>query len=238
MKIRKWLTLIGVFLILGSMMACGSPAAETTTPAPDQTSAAQLTSAVPAETPNQSTTTPTAVSPGPSGETSLLSTTPSLLPDLSEEEKLKMWEERGSYTAETIEEASRFVGYEVIEPAFIPDSFRKSSFIMINRLGGGLPEELRPKSSPINVEQIWYWEEDRTVIITLVQSQNKFGMGGDQSQVEIGGREVTRSVTLGEPPTPNVAYAWEKDGVYYSLYGRLEGPLDEATMEKVLVSMF
>jgi hypothetical protein len=183
------------------------------------------------------TGTPAAQSPSATLEETTQPSPTTTQAQLTEQEKQQMWEEKGTYNAETIEEASRIAGFQVASPSYIPEGFARFQNINVTRLGGGLPEGMKPKFSAINVEQMWRWDADRSTTFMLTQSQHKFGIGGDQEQVEIGGLQVTRAVTQTEPPRPNVGYAWEKDGSYFGLFGYLGGPLDEATLEKIVLSV-
>jgi hypothetical protein len=206
--------LIGILSIAMSLFACQSQTHDLTTPTAIKT------------------TTSLIQSPSPALEATAQA-------QLTQEEKMKMWEEKGIYNADTLEEASRIVGYQVAVPSYIPEGFGRYHNIIISKLGGGsgFSEEMKPKFTAINIVQMWRWDSDRSITFMLTQSQHKFGIGGDQEQVEIGGLKVIRSVTQMEPPRPNVEYAWEKDGVSYALSGYLQGALDEAAMEKILGSI-
>jgi hypothetical protein len=211
--------LMGILSIAMSLAACQSQTPELTTPTAVKT------------------TTSLIQSPSPALETTAQPSPTTAQVQLTGEEKLKIWEEKGSYNAETLEEASRIAGFTVVVPSYLPEGFERNRYILVLRLGGGLPDDMKPKFSAVNVQQIWKNNSDSNVGIMLTQSQHKFGIGGDQEQVEIEGLLVTRSVTKTEPQRPNVTYAWEKDGFYFSLFGYLEGTLNEAVMEKILGSI-
>ncbi len=215
---------IVLLVIIGSLTACSSSVSNTTNLPAATSPAAQNQSQGPASvTP---ATSPTIIPPPPPGWV------------FANPEDQKRWEENKTFAAKSLEEASRFVGYQIAVPSFLPEGFQSNGFVAISQLGGGLPEGMRPKFIAVNVDQMWSWAGNKQVMILFTQSQHSFGVGGEQSVIELGGIPVTRSVTQSEPPRPNVGFSWERDGRYYVLVGYLGGPLDESVLIKVFNSLY
>lgn len=160
------------------------------------------------------------------------------------EEQLEQMEkelaEKGIWNVDTLEEASQIAGFTVATPAYLPEGFSLGSNIMVTQLGGGLPEEIRPKFTAVIVEQFYYYREDDSVMFMLQQTQHKTGLGGGEP-VDICGHQGIRHYHEANPqrinPNPLLSFAWENNGNYYQIMGTLADPLDEATLEKIACSV-
>ena len=69
----------------------------------------------------------------------------------------------------TIEEASLIAGYEVAEPYFIPNNFYRNKSIILSQRGAGLPGFIEA-DFPVEVQQMWFWEEDDSVYFLILQT--------------------------------------------------------------------
>jgi len=164
--------------------------------------------------------------------------------DEAEKQQLEQMEkemaERGIWNVNTLDEASRIAGFPVATPAYIPEGFHRGSNIMVTQLGGGLPEDMKPKFSAINVEISYYCQEDDSVGFMLTQTKHKFGIGGSEP-TEICGGQGERKFQEADPqrrnPNPVLTLGWENDGRYYNITGTLADPLDEDTLEKIACSV-
>ena len=156
------------------------------------------------------------------------------------EQMEKEMAEEGIWNVNTLEEASRIAGFPVATPAYIPEGFHRGSNIMVTQLGGGLPEEIRPKFTSMTVEQFYYYQGDDSVMFILRQTQHKVGLGGGEP-AEVCGRQGERLYQEADPqrkyPSPILTLAWENNGNYYQTHGTLAGPLDEDTLEKIVCSV-
>ena len=81
--------------------------------------------------------------------------------------------EQGIWNIETLEEASQIAGFTVAIPAYIPEGFYRGSNIMVSQLGGGLPENIKPKFTAFIVEMFYYYQEDDSVMFTLTLGERK-----------------------------------------------------------------
>ncbi len=167
-------------------------------------------------------------------------------PTLDEAEKPQLEQmekelaERGVLNVSTLEEAAEIAGFSVATPAYVPEGFYRGSNIMVTQLGGGLPEDMKPKFTAINVEMSYYWQEDDSVMFMLTQTKHKFGIGGSEP-TEICGGQGERKFQEADPqrrnPNPVLTLGWENDGRYYNITGILAGLLDEETLEKIACSV-
>jgi hypothetical protein len=208
----KTLSLALVCLLLSLVLvACGSPESEP----PETTPPANADTSV-----------------APSGETDYggLGLT---------EDEIRMLEERGIANVDSAEVASKIAGFEVAVPAYVPDGFQPGKF-SISISGAGLPESMRPKFNNTKVQRVYTRQEDRDIMILLIQSPQQFGIGGGEP-AEICGQTGERSFSPADPangqPYDKLTLGWEKNGVYYALTGTLTGTLDEAEMEKIACSI-
>jgi hypothetical protein len=156
-------------------------------------------------------------------------------PQMTPEEEEQM-AQRGVVNVETVEDACRIAGFPVATPTYIPEGFAGGSF-SVSQLGAGLPEEMRPKFTQINVQRIWSREGEPEVLFVLIQSQHKSSIGGGEP-AEICGRQGERKFSGAEANRPaKLSLGWEDNGYYFSLSGVLGGSLDETTLEKIACSI-
>jgi hypothetical protein len=160
-------------------------------------------------------------------------------PGLTDEE-VQRWEEQGTANVDTLEKASALAGFKVATPDYIPSGFSRQKNIIVNRLGGGLPEGLRPAHSAIIVQTFYFMKEDDSIIFFIQQTDGKMGIGGGEPAVVCGHQGEKQNL----PADPRRKYtseililATEINGVHFSIYATLAGPLDEATIEKILCSV-
>jgi len=155
------------------------------------------------------------------------------------EAEIKMLEERGVANVDSAEVASKIAGFEVEVPSYVPEGFQPGMF-MINISGAGLPAGMSPKFNNTKVQQVYTRLEDKDIFITLIQSPQKFNVGGGEP-AEICGQPGERTFSQADPaggkPYDRLTLAWEKDGIYYSLTGTLTETLDKAELEKMACSI-
>jgi hypothetical protein len=155
------------------------------------------------------------------------------------EDEIKMLEERGIANFDSVEVASKIAGFEVAVPAYVPDGFQPGKF-SISISGAGLPESMRPKFNNTKVQRVYTWQEDKDIMILLIQSPQQFSIGGGEP-AEICGRPCERKFTEADPatgqPYNKLTLGWEKDYVYYALTGTLTGTFNEAEMEEMACSI-
>jgi hypothetical protein len=164
-------------------------------------------------------------------------------PTLTEEQLGQMEKEtaeKGIWNVDTLEAASQIADFTVATPGYLPEGFYRGSNIMVTQLGGGLPEEIRPKFPSMTVQQFYYYQGDDSVMFMLQQTQHKTGLGGGEP-AEVCGRQGERTYLEADPrrkyPSPILILAWENNGNYYQIIGTLAGPIDEATLEKIACSV-
>ena len=164
-------------------------------------------------------------------------------PTLTETEKQQLDEQmavQGGCNVDTLDKASYLAGFPVATPVYVPEDFYRRSNIMVTQLGGGLPEDMKPKFTAINVEISYYCQEDDSVGFMLTQTKHKVGIGGSEP-TEICGGQGERKFQEADPqrrnPNPVLTLGWENDGRYYSITGTLAGSLDEETLEKIACSV-
>ena len=156
---------------------------------------------------------------------------PSLTPE--EEEQMA---QQGVVNVDTVADASRIAGFPVVEPAYIPEGFSGGSFSVLHH-GANPPEDMKTKFIWINVERIWAWEGEERIIFVLTQSQHKSNIIGSEP-AEICGRQGQRWFDAAHDDMPaRLAFGWEDDGNYFSLFGMLAGPLDEETLMQIACSV-
>ena len=131
------------------------------------------------------------------------------------EQRLTEIEEKGFLNIESIEEAAQIASYKIAVPAFIPEGFQRNKYIMLNKRGAGLPEDMAV-DFPIEVQQMWFWQEDKAVWFTLVQSPQEFGVGSSEDIFSVG---------------------WQDGGMYYALTGTVTGPLTEDILNRIVSSV-
>ncbi len=158
------------------------------------------------------------------------------------EDEIRMLEERGVANVDSVEVASKIAGFGVMVPSYVPEGFQPGKF-MINISGAGLPPELKPKFNRTNVQIVYTYQDDRDIVILLLQATHKSGIGdaGIRESVDICGSKGESIFVKANPdegrPYDRLILSWEKDGVYYSLTGTLSGTLDEAELEKMACSI-
>ena len=94
------------------------------------------------------------------------------------------------------------------------------------------------------VFQSYVWSGDANVLFQLVQTISKVSLAESQP-ITLGGQPAQRYYRPPESPAkpdtgnPNalLALGWDRDGNYYSLACWLSGPLDEATADKIALSV-
>jgi hypothetical protein len=156
------------------------------------------------------------------------------------QEAIRMWEERGVANVDTIERASALAGFKAEIPGYIPDGFSRQNNIMVTRLGGGLPEGMKPAFSAIIVETFYFLEGDDTVMFSIQQSNGKASIAGGQP-AEICGQEGEKQYLPADPrrkyPSEILTLTVRKGGYSFSIYATLAGHLDEVAIEKILCSV-
>lgn len=185
-------------------------------------------------------TEPTAAVPSISNDELILPPGNSDLLDLGlTEEEIKLLEERGVANVDSVEVASKIAGFTVAVPAYVPDGFIPGKF-MIQISGAGLPAEMAPKFNNTKVQQVYTWQEDKNIMILLVQSPQPFSVGGSEPS-DLCGQPAERKYTPADPaksqPYDKLTLGWEKDGFYYALTGTLGATLDEEEMGKIACSI-
>ena len=130
-------------------------------------------------------------------------------------QRLTEIEEKGLLNIETIEEAAQIASYKIAVPAFIPEGFQRNKYIMLNKRGAGLPEDMAV-DFPIEVQQMWLWQEDTEVWFILLQSPKEFGVGSSGDKFSIG---------------------WQDGDMYYALSGTVTGPLTEDILNRIVSSV-
>ncbi len=155
------------------------------------------------------------------------------------EDEIRMLEERGIANVDSAEVASKITGFEVAVPAYVPDGFQPGIF-SISISGAGLPESMRPKFNNTKVHRVYTWQEDKDIMILIIQSPHPFSVGGGEP-AEICGQTGERAFSQADPangqPYDKLTLGWEKDGTNYALTGMLTETLDEAEMEKIACSV-
>jgi hypothetical protein len=110
----------------------------------------------------------------------------------------------------------------------MPVGFSPASKFMIGTIGFG-------DTAFKQVTRVWRWESDVSVELMLVQSPKPFDIaGGEPADVngEPGQRALQRDPRDPEA-APELTLAWNDDGAFFALTGRIEGPLDEQVLLKV-----
>jgi hypothetical protein len=148
--------------------------------------------------------------------------------------------ERGSCNVETLAVAAAVAGFPIATPDYIPDGFYRQDNIIINQLGGGLPEEMKPKSGPIMVDTFYFWEEDEEVMFFIEQSNGNPGIANAEPTPLCGGPGEKGY----EPADPQRKYPSEILTLstrigdhHFFIWATLAGPLDEEKMEKIFCSL-
>jgi hypothetical protein len=139
---------------------------------------------------------------------------------------------------DTAEQASEIAGFKVIEPSYVPEGYLGGKFT-VTALGGGLPEEMKPKFNSNQVQRAYHYRNDPDTMILLVQMVHEFSIGGGEP-AEICSRPAERKFTAADPqhvPHDSLTFGWEIDGNYFSLTGWLNDTLDEAEMVKIACSI-
>jgi hypothetical protein len=154
------------------------------------------------------------------------------------EEEIRMLEERGVANVDSAEVASKIAGFEVTVPAYVPDGFTQGKY-MITISGAGLPEEMSPKFNNTKVTQTFTYQEDRNIMVVLIQSPQPFGIGGEPAEIcgQPGERKFSEADPANNQPYEKLTLGWGKDGAYYSLAGILGETLDEVELEKIACSI-
>ncbi len=137
------------------------------------------------------------------------------------------------WNVESIEEASEIAGYQIAFPSFIPEGFQRGKSIMIGQLG--VPGLTDPAIFSRNVDIVWYWIEDDSVIFVLTQSDKKFGVGNAEP-AEICGVTGEKEADPDRMP-PRLTFGWSDGSLWYMFFGTLAGPLDEEILLRIACSV-
>ncbi|MBA7557984.1 hypothetical protein ES705_50770 [subsurface metagenome] len=160
----------------------------------------------------------------------------------TQEEIEARWEERGIWSATTLEEASEVAGFEVVSPGFIPEDFCRGLYIHV--IDPCLwPTEDFDCGLSIQVMQTWAaWVEDESLefsqraSLSLVQTPSSMGTG--DVPTEVGGYPATIDYVGSESDPPFlVTLHWEIDGMYFILSGWIASPLTEELIYEVAASV-
>ena len=155
------------------------------------------------------------------------------------EDQIRGLEERGTANIESRETASAIAGFNVAVPEFVPQGFLPGKF-SISISGAGLPADMAPKFNNTQVQQSYTWQEDRSVLFTLIQGTHPFGIGGGET-ADINGLKVEKTLNYEGPEDgqqyERLSYGWEENGLYFALTGILANGLDETAMERILLSV-
>ncbi|MBA7560321.1 hypothetical protein ES708_01946 [subsurface metagenome] len=163
-------------------------------------------------------------------------------PTHTQEEIEARWEERGIWSATTLEEASEVAGFEVVSPGFIPEDFCRGLYIHV--IDPCLwPTEDFDCGLSIQVMQTWAaWVEDESLefsqraSLSLVQTPSSMGTG--DVPTEVGGYPATIDYVGSESDPPFlVTLHWEIDGMYFILSGWIASPLTEELIYEVAASV-
>ncbi len=153
------------------------------------------------------------------------------------EPELVQPEGSGPWNVESIEEASEIAGYKVAFPAFIPEGFKRGKNIMIAQMG--VPGLTDPANFSRNVDIIWTWIEDDSVMFVLTQSAKKFSVGNAEP-AEICGVTGGKGLLEADPDNDmpaRLVFGWNDGDLYYSLFGMLAGPLNEEILLRIACSV-
>jgi hypothetical protein len=164
---------------------------------------------------------------------------------LSLEEATKQLKEQGFTLTDTVEKASKLVGYSVAVPSFIPEGFmpkdnnERSGIFMISQIGSGsnpatvFPYEVSQYYSPSQ-----YARERVPFFVTFQSTQEMSTAGVKLEDIKIGGRPGKKSLIAARGNNPAILDLYWSDGILnYRLEGELSGILDEATLIKVAASI-
>ena len=133
--------------------------------------------------------------------------------------------------ATSLEGASQITGYRVLGPATLPEGFHRYGVIDI------IKTETESGNITYRVLQRWAWDEDQSVLLTLTQDPELDGIGGGEP-TQIGKWPAQRALTRpigGEPGSLNLY--WKIQDMAFAIGACLVGPLDEATVTKIAVSL-
>jgi len=144
--------------------------------------------------------------------------------------------QRGVVNVATVADASRIAGFVVVEPAYIPEGFSGGSFSVCQH-GATLPEDMKPKVIWIEVQSFYVWQGEVRIIFMQTQGQHMSGIIGGEP-AEICGHPGERWFDAAhDDMPPRLAFGWEDNGYYFSLFGMLAGPLDEETLMQIACSV-
>jgi hypothetical protein len=179
---------------------------------------------------------PAVESPTENGDNGPAETTTDNLSSLFENDlALHIWLDRGIANVKSVSAAEQLAGYPVATPGYLPESFTLRS-VSYEASGAGMPEDRKPTWDNSKVMQGYYWSDNATVYFTLIQTQHELGNGGEPYTVN--GWSATRRYDDSDTTKPPMLdFVWELDGRYFSINGRLQGPLDEATLVKIASSV-
>ncbi len=145
-------------------------------------------------------------------------------------------EELGYISIDNVADASRIAGYPVAVPTYLPEDFTGGVF-SVSQFGLTFPGQSEPAVKAFNVFQYYWWQEDESVRLSLIQVKLVLGLG-DSEPTEFCGHSGQRYYREAEGDMAAlVVLGWEVDGVSYYLSGTLAGPLDEATLEQIACSI-
>ncbi len=156
------------------------------------------------------------------------------------DEEVQLWESKGTANVDTLERASALAGFKVVTPDYIPEGFSRQKNIILNQLGGGLPEGMKPAHSAIIVQTFYFLKGNDSVIFFIQQTDGKMGIGGGEPAVVCGvpgEKQYLPADPRRKYPSEILILSAEINGVYFSIYATLAGPLDEETIEKILCSV-
>ncbi|MBN2076420.1 MAG: hypothetical protein JW762_12795 [Dehalococcoidales bacterium] len=129
-------------------------------------------------------------------------------------------------SVETLEEASRLVGYHVSTPSFVPDDFKNPPSITVFDSGANLP---------MRVMQIWSSADD--IYFLLIQDPSLDGIGGGTS-AEVCDMLGEKQFLEANNNRPGIlSLYWRNEDMAYSIAGTLRGILDEVVLEKIASSV-
>ncbi len=164
-------------------------------------------------------------------------------PALTEEEiaavKAEL-DERGGSSVFTLEAAEAVVGFPVGVPQHIPDGFHRQERIVLSKLGGGLPAEMKHGDLPTMVDTFYFWEEDEKVMFYIQQSNGNPSMAGAEP-IELCGGPGEKGYQPADPrrkyPSEILNLGARIGDYYFFMYATLAGPLDEEEIEKIFCSI-
>lgn len=148
--------------------------------------------------------------------------------------------ERGGTSVLTVEDAEAVIGFSVGVPRYIPDGFHRQERIVINKLGGGLPAEIRHDDSPTLIDTNYFWEGDEKVMFFIEQSNGNPSMANAEPTQLCGGpgeKAYDQADPQHKYPSEILNLGKRIGDYYFFMYATLAGPLDEEEIEKIFCSI-